>query len=93
MKEEAIKLLGIVQEVLPGGKFQIELENGHAVQGHLAGKLRKFKIKILPGDCVAIELSPYDLGKGRVTYRYNRNMIEVNKRKDTVKKEDEVDTK
>ena len=75
MKEEAISLFGVVLDVLPGAKFKIELENKHIVEGHLSGKLRKFKIKILPGDFVTIELSPYDLGKGRVTYRHNKPMF------------------
>ena len=69
-KEEAIKVEGTVVEALPNAMFRVELENGHRVLAHVAGKMRMHFIKILPGDKVALELSPYDLEKGRITYRY-----------------------
>lgn len=67
---EVIKLEGTVVDVLKGGNFKIELENGHHVIGHLSGKMRKNHIRVLTGDRVDVELSPYDLTKGRVMYRY-----------------------
>ena len=60
---------GIVDEALPGTKFKVVLDNGHSVLAHLSGKMRKFYIRILPGDQVTVELSPYDLSRGRITYR------------------------
>ena len=68
-KEEIIQLSGIVKEPLPGTKFKVELENGEMILAHLAGKLKMHYIKILPGDEVQVEISPYDLTKGRITYR------------------------
>ncbi|MGK7344716.1 MAG: translation initiation factor IF-1 [Candidatus Nitrospinota bacterium M3_3B_026] len=61
---------GTVTEALPNAMFRVELENGHEVLAHVSGKMRKFFIRILPGDKVRMELSPYDLSKGRITYRY-----------------------
>ena len=69
-KEEAIELEGTVVEPLPNAMFKVELENGHQVLAHISGKMRMHYIKILPGDKVTIELSPYDLDRGRITYRY-----------------------
>lgn len=69
-KEEAIELEGVVTESLPNAMFRVELENGHKVLAHICGKMRKFYIRILPGDRVKLEMSPYDLTKGRITYRY-----------------------
>ena len=69
-KEEAIKVEGTVIEALPNAMFRVELENGHRILAHVAGKMRMHFIKILPGDKVSLELSPYDLTKGRITYRY-----------------------
>jgi len=69
-KEEAIEVEGIVEEALPNAMFQVRLENGHKILGHISGKMRKFYIRILPGDRVKIELSPYDLTRGRITYRF-----------------------
>lgn len=69
-KEEAIKLEGKVIEALPNASFRVELPNGHIVLGHIAGRMRKNYIRILPGDKVTIELSPYDLTRGRITYRF-----------------------
>ena len=68
-KADAIEVEGTVREALPSAKFRIELANGVPVTGHLGGKLRKNYIRILPGDKVRVELSPYDLTKGRITYR------------------------
>ena len=69
-KEELIKVEGTVTELLPGTRFRVELENGHKVLAHISGKMRMHYIRILPGDKVALELSPYDLTRGRITYRY-----------------------
>jgi translation initiation factor IF-1 len=68
-KEEAIEVEGTVLETLPNAMFRVELENGHKVLGHVSGKMRMHFIKILPGDKVTLELSPYDLTRGRITYR------------------------
>ncbi|MBI1911244.1 MAG: translation initiation factor IF-1 [Deltaproteobacteria bacterium] len=68
-KEEAIQVEGTVIETLPNAMFKVELENGHRVLAHVSGKMRMHFIKILPGDKVTIELSPYDLTRGRITYR------------------------
>ncbi len=68
-KEEAIEVSGTVREELAGGNYKVELENKHNVLAYASGKMRKFKIRILPGDRVKIELSPYDLTRGRITYR------------------------
>jgi translation initiation factor IF-1 len=68
-KADAIEVEGTVTEALPSAKFRVELSNGISVMGHLGGKLRKNFIRILPGDRVRIELSPYDLTKGRITFR------------------------
>ena len=68
-KEEAIKVEGIVLETLPNATFKVELENKHQVLAHISGKMRMHFIKILPGDKVTVELSPYDLSRGRITYR------------------------
>ena len=68
-KEEAIQVEGTVIETLPNAMFRVELENGHKVLAHVSGKMRMHFIKILPGHKVTIELSPYDLTRGRITYR------------------------
>ncbi len=68
-KEEAIKVEGVVLETLPNAMFKVELENKHQVLAHISGKMRMHFIKILPGDKVSVELSPYDLTRGRITYR------------------------
>jgi translation initiation factor IF-1 len=69
-KEDAIEIEGIVVEPLPNAMFRVELENGHIVLAHVSGKMRMHYIRILPGDKVTVELSPYDLSRGRITYRY-----------------------
>ena len=68
-KEEPIKVQGKVVETLPNAMFKVELENKHQILAHLSGKMRMHFIKILPGDTVTVELSPYDLTRGRITYR------------------------
>lgn len=68
--KDFIVMRGTVKELLPGAKFRIELENGQEIMGHLSGKMRRFRIRILPGDDVKVEMSPYDLTKGRVVYRF-----------------------
>jgi translation initiation factor IF-1 len=68
-KEEAIEVEGSVIEPLPNAMFRVELDNGHVVLAHISGKMRKYYIRILPGDRVTVELSPYDLSRGRITYR------------------------
>lgn len=68
-KEEAIEVEAVVVEPLPNAMFRVELENGHQVLAHISGKMRKHFIRILPGDKVLVELSPYDLTRGRIIYR------------------------
>ena len=68
-KEDVIEVEGVVVETLPNTTFKVELENGHQILGHISGKLRMNYIKILPGDKVKVELSPYDLTRGRTTWR------------------------
>ena len=69
-KEQAVRVEGTVRETLPNAKFRVELDNGHEVLAHVSGKIRMYYIRILPGDRVQLELSPYDLTRGRITYRY-----------------------
>ena len=69
MSKEAIEFEGIIKESLPNAMFRVELENGHMVLAHISGKIRKNFIKILPGDRVKVELTPYDLNRGRITFR------------------------
>jgi len=68
-KEEAIVLQGKVIEALSGARFRVEMDNGHIILAHVSGKMRKHFIRILPGDTVTVEVSPYDLSRGRITYR------------------------
>lgn len=68
-KEEGIKVQGTVEEALPNAMFRVVLENGHEVLGHISGKMRKYRIRVMPGDTVTVELSPYDLTRGRITFR------------------------
>ncbi len=68
-KGEAIEVTGTVVEALPNAMFKVELENGHKVLAHISGKMRMHYIRIMPGDKVTVELSPYDLSRGRITYR------------------------
>ena len=68
-KEEPIRVEGVVKESLPNATFRVELENGHQLLAHVSGKIRMHFIRILPGDSVTVEVSPYDLAKGRIVYR------------------------
>ncbi len=68
-KEEAIEVEGVITESLPNAMFRVELENGHKILAHVSGKIRMHFIRILPGDKVKVELSPYDLSRGRITFR------------------------
>lgn len=68
-KQEGISIQGTVEEALPNAMFRVELENGHEVLAHISGKMRKFRIRVMPGDTVTVELSPYDLTRGRITFR------------------------
>ena len=68
-KEDVIEMDGVVTETLPNTMFRVELENGHVVTAHISGRMRKHYIRILTGDKVRVELTPYDLSKGRITYR------------------------
>jgi translation initiation factor IF-1 len=70
MKEEAILFEGTVSEVLPGAMFRVALPNGHNLLAGVAGRMRKFRIRVLAGDRVTVEVSPYDLGRGRITFRH-----------------------
>jgi len=72
-KEEHIEMNGVVDEVLPDSRYRVTLDNGHALVAYSAGKMRKHHIRILAGDKVALELSPYDLSKGRITFRHIEN--------------------
>ena len=69
-KQANIELDGVITQALSNAMFRVELENGHIVTAHISGKMRKFYIKLLPGDKVKLEMSPYDLTKGRITFRY-----------------------
>mgnify|MGYP000067666626 CR=1 FL=1 len=75
--KEVIEIMGTVLETLPNAMFRVELENGHVILAHISGKMRMYYIKILPGDKVKVEMTPYDLSKGRITYRYKEG--ELNK--------------
>lgn len=68
-KEEAIEVEGVIVESLPNAMFRVELDNGHKILAHVSGKIRMHFIRILPGDKVKVELSPYDLSRGRITFR------------------------
>ena len=69
-KQAAIELDGVILEALSNAMFKVELENGHVITAHISGKMRMHYIKILPGDTVKVEMSPYDLTKGRISFRY-----------------------
>jgi len=70
MKEEALELEGTITDVLPSTTFRVQLENGHSVMATLCGKMRRFRIRVLAGDRVRVELSPYDLTRGRISFRH-----------------------
>jgi len=69
-KEDVIEVQGVVMETLPNAMFRVQLDNGHKILAHISGKMRMHFIRILPGDKVTMELSPYDLSRGRITYRF-----------------------
>jgi len=69
-KDDVIEFTGEVVELLPNGTFRVKLENGHEVHSHISGKMRKHRIKVLAGDTVTVEMTPYDLTKGRITFRF-----------------------
>lgn len=69
-KEELLEIDGVVTEVLPDSRYRVELENGHMIAAYAAGKMRKFRIRVVAGDKVKMEISPYDLSKGRISFRY-----------------------
>ena len=73
VEKEVIKLTGIVLKALPGAQFEVELENGHTIIGHISGKMRKHYIRLVAGDKVEVELTPYDLTKGRIIFRLKDN--------------------
>ncbi len=70
VKQESIEVEGVVTQALPNAVFRVELANGHEVLAHVSGRVRRYRIKVLLGDRVLVELSPYDLTKGRITYRF-----------------------
>jgi len=76
-KEDHIEMQGVVTDTLPNTMFRVKLENGHIIIAHISGKLRKNYIRILTGDTVAVELTPYDLSKGRIVYRVSEKKAEV----------------
>lgn len=71
-KQDVIKIDGVVTEALSNAMFRVKLENDHVIVAHVSGKMRQFFIRIMPGDKVSVELSPYDLTRGRITYRYKQ---------------------
>ena len=70
VKKDVLEVRGSIEELLPGAKFRVKLENDHEIMAHLAGKMRMYRIRLGVGDEVKVELTPYDLSKGRITYRY-----------------------
>ncbi len=74
-KEEKLVVEGVVVEALPNTQFTVELDNGHKVLAYLSGKMRRYYIRILLGDRVRVEMTPYDLSRGRITYRYRRQQV------------------
>jgi translation initiation factor IF-1 len=78
-QEEKIKMEGTVLEALPGTQFRVELENGHEITAYLSGKMRKYYIRVLLGDQVTVELSPYDLTRGRITFRHKKQFVPGNR--------------
>jgi translation initiation factor IF-1 len=84
--KEVIEVIGTVLEPLPNAMFRVELENGHIILGHISGKMRMHYIKILPGDKVRVEMTPYDLTKGRITFRLDERRTAYMKVRPSVKK-------
>ena len=87
-KQEPIEMTAVVQQKLPNAKFRIKLDNGHEIIGHISGRIRKHNIRIQPGDKVRCEMSPYDLTKGRITYRLSgaKKVIKTDDEQNTEKK-------
>jgi translation initiation factor IF-1 len=85
-RDNKIAVKGVVTDAYPGGKFNVELENGHELTGYVSGKMRRYNIRVLLGDRVKVEVSPYDLDRGRIVYRYKRKMNQPKRmvRTDTV---------
>ena len=79
-KEDMIEMEGVVDEVLPDTRFRVTLDNGHLIIAYMAGKMRKHRIRIIAGDKVSLELTPYDLSKGRITFRHKDAAPSVNRR-------------
>ena len=79
-KEEKIIMEGTITEALPGTQFKVELENGHEILAYLSGKMRKYYIRVLLGDQVTVELSPYDLSRGRITFRHKKQYVPRNRK-------------
>jgi translation initiation factor IF-1 len=75
-KEEKIIMEGTITEALPGTQFKVELENGHEIIAYLSGKMRKYYIRVLLGDNVTVEMSPYDLSRGRITFRHKKQYVQ-----------------
>ena len=75
-KQPSIEQDGVITEALSNAMFRVELENGHIITAHISGKMRMHYIKILPGDRVRVDMSPYDLTKGRITFRYKNKIVE-----------------
>jgi translation initiation factor IF-1 len=80
-KEEKLEVEGVVIEALPNTQFMVELDNGHKVLTYLSGKMRRYYIRILLGDRVRVEMTPYDLSRGRITYRYRRQQAQQREQK------------
>ena len=78
--KEVIEVEGTILEALPNANFKVTLENGHVILAHISGKMRMHYIKILPGDRVTVEMTPYDLNKGRITYRHRENKVTESKK-------------
>jgi translation initiation factor IF-1 len=77
-KEDKLRMDGTIVEALPGTQFKVELENGHEILAYLSGKMRKYYIRVLLGDRVTVEMSPYDLTRGRIVYRHKKNQSSEN---------------
>jgi len=85
-KEDLIETEGTIFETLPNAMFRVKLDNGHCILSHISGRIRMHYIKIIPGDRVKVEMSPYDLTKGRITYRFNRERSETGTNSPNTKK-------
>lgn len=70
VKKDIVEFKGVIEELLPGGTFRVQLDNAHEIIAHLSGKMRRFRIRLTAGDRVKVEMTPYDLTKGRITYRF-----------------------